>query len=658
MRRRSIRRSQLIAPFGPGAMVVMRDGTSLIGAGLDHWYEAEDPGSRECDPTEFHFGEWRLERELGVAYFGLPPDFRPRRWDAGPRTTPNTELTVPFLRFPQWHVCPHCRRLERAPLVLREFPPCPSCAIRPERQGRRPPAMVQVRFIALCEYGHVQDFPWREWVHSSAHPTCLAPMYLIATGGASLAATRVECDCGEKRTLEQITDADQPVSGTGGDGSSGPSSSYLTRNLAAGAEYRCEGRYPWLGEEAGRGCDRALRGALRGATNVYFAVIRSAIYLPRGSSDVDAELVGVLENPPLSGLIGLLRGLGQPVEPGILRRQHGPLLSGFSDAQVAAAITFLSSPASVPEVPRGVADDEETAFRRAEYSVLRTAREEDQLLTAPQRLADYARDAAEGLAGITLVPRLRETRALAGFTRVYPENDQTQAQRKALLWQTPPATPWLPAYVVFGEGIYIELDEERLREWETREEVQGRVAPLAERFHGVRQRRRLSARDVSPRLVLIHTLAHLMMNQLTFECGYGSASLRERLFASADRSAPMSGLLIYTAAGDAEGTMGGLVRMGKAGNLEPVIKRAIQNARWCSADPVCMELGNLGGQGPDSCNLAACHNCGLSPETSCEEFNRFLDRALVVGSVERPSLGFFPSTQIPAATSTQAATRE
>jgi hypothetical protein len=390
---------------------------------------------------------------------------------------------------------------------------------------------------------------------------------------------------------------------------------------------------------------------------VYFAIIRSAIYLPRGSSDVDADLIGVLENPPLSALIGLLRGLGQPVEPGLLRGQQGPLLRAFTDAQVAAAITLLSSSTLVPEVPRGVADDEETAFRRAEYSVLRTAREEDQLLTAPQRLADYARDAAAGLAGITLVPRLRETRALAGFTRVYPENDQTLAERKAMLWQTPPATPWLPAYKVFGEGIYLELDEERLRGWEGREEVRSRVVPLAERFHGVLQRRRLRERDVSPRLVLMHTLAHLLMNQLTFDCGYSSASLRERLFASADRSAPMSGLLIYTAAGDAEGTMGGLVRMGKAGNLEPVIKRAIQNARWCSADPVCMELGNLGGQGPDSCNLAACHNCALSPETSCEEFNRFLDRALVVGSLERPSLGFFPSAQISAAFSTPAGSR-
>jgi hypothetical protein len=103
----------------------------------------------------------------------------------------------------------------------------------------------------------------------------------------------------------------------------------------------------------------------------------------------------------------------------------------------------------------------------------------------------------------------------------------------------------------------------------------------------------------------------------------------------------MAGVLIYTAAGDAEGTMGGLVRMGKPGYLEPAILAALSSALWCSADPVCMEIGTQSGQGPDSCNLAACHNCCLVPETACEEFNRFLDRAVIVGSLGNREMGFF-----------------
>jgi len=161
------------------------------------------------------------------------------------------------------------------------------------------------------------------------------------------------------------------------------------------------------------------------------------------------------------------------------------------------------------------------------------------------------------------------------------------------------------------------------------------------RYNEAQEKRNAKARLISPRFILIHTFAHLLMNRLTFECGYSSAALRERLYVSNDENYPMAGLLIYTADGDAEGTMGGLVRMGKPGYLEPAILTAIEEARWCSADPVCMEMGKMHGQGPDSCNLAACHNCALVPETACEEFNRFLDRGLVIGDIDNSSLGYF-----------------
>ena len=141
-------------------------------------------------------------------------------------------------------------------------------------------------------------------------------------------------------------------------------------------------------------------------------------------------------------------------------------------------------------------------------------------------------------------------------------------------------------------------------------------------------------------MIMLHTFAHLMINELVFACGYSSASLRERLYVSRGDGRNMAGVLIYTAAGDSEGTMGGLVRMARTDRLRPVFASTLSDAHWCSTDPVCMEAG-AHGQGPDSCNLAACHGCALLPETSCEEFNRFLDRGLVVGTFDDPSLGFF-----------------
>ena len=166
-----------------------------------------------------------------------------------------------------------------------------------------------------------------------------------------------------------------------------------------------------------------------------------------------------------------------------------------------------------------------------------------------------------------------------------------------------------------------------------------RIASLARNYNLMRASRGQPQRNIAAKFILLHTLAHVLINQLSFDCGYGSASLRERLYCNfADPKNPMQGLLIYTASGDSEGTMGGLVRQGKPGRLEPTIRRAIQHAAWCSSDPVCIETT---GQGADNANLAACHGCALLPETSCEEGNRVLDRALLIGIPDRPELGFF-----------------
>ncbi len=647
MPRRPIRRAQLIAPFGPGAMVVAPDGTSMIAAGLDYWYP-EGSSEQRVDLTEFELGEWRLQRELQVDLFRLPPDYRrPEPW----RDRTNTNLKIPFLRFPQWHVCPRCQRLEWFPLVRIATPRCPACQAKEvgkKGKARRVPFMVQVRFIALCERGHIQDFPWREWAHRTATPTCTKPMRLLALGGAGLSATRVSCECEASRSLEGITQADPRAQGTqrsGGDGRE-PSST-LSRELAPdGAEYRCPGMRPWLGDNTGEGCGAPLRGSLRGATNVHYSVTRSAIYLPRGQDVVPDGLMEVLEMPRVSEFIAIITGSGGTVTPTQIKRQYGELVSDYSDEQIAAGIKVVTDTStaatSAAAMDRPADEDPETTFRRDEYAALQLAQREDQLRTTPVPLSRYADWIRPALARVTLVEKLRETRALTGFTRVYPDDGRSLDERKAMLWRSSRApNGWLPAYVVHGEGIYLGLAEEEVREWEGREDVSQRLDGLNSRYRRVQAERGLSQRVVSPRFVLLHTLAHLLMNQLTFECGYSSASLRERLYVSPYVPAPMAGVLIYTAAGDSEGTMGGLVRMGKPDYLEPIIRRALDNARWCSADPVCMEVGDAGGQGPDSCNLAACHNCALVPETSCEQFNRFLDRGLLVGTLEDQSLGFF-----------------
>ena len=415
--------------------------------------------------------------------------------------------------------------------------------------------------------------------------------------------------------------------------------------------YLCKGRRPWLGTEKNSECGSPLRGSLRSASNLYYADVKTAIYLPRGNSSAPSELVALLEEPPLSSLVNLLSSTGLVVTPEMLRNQQAQLLQRFSDTAIKAAIQIVlsrSAPSSDLPGAKVMSDDQEMAFRREEFNVLRQAREEELLIIRASDLGNYGPSFNQYFSRVMLVSKLRETRALAGFTRVFPENDSLPLEeRKAMLrLSSSPENNWLPAYVVYGEGIFLELNEQWLQQWEQQENVIQRVAPLVRRYEQLEQNNKVRKKPLGPRYILLHTLSHLVMNRMTFECGYSSAALRERLYVSSDLEAPMAGLLIYTAAGDSEGTMGGLVRMGQPGNLENVVRQALVDAQWCSTDPVCMEIGMRGGQGPESCNLAACHNCSLVPETACEEFNRFLDRAVLVGKVDDRKLGYFQEGEL------------
>jgi hypothetical protein len=243
-----------------------------------------------------------------------------------------------------------------------------------------------------------------------------------------------------------------------------------------------------------------------------------------------------------------------------------------------------------------------------------------------------------GFSSISLIHKLRETRAFVGFSRWLPDDGKSLDEKKDFI-KLGRSITWLPAVVVKGEGVFFEFSEKRLKEWVSKKEVIDRTKFLSQNYNQPRQLKGQKLRDIKPEFVLIHTFAHLVINQFSYECGYGSSSLRERIYCNNEsQNMTMNGVLIYTASGDSEGSLGGLVRQGKPGNLESIVYNAIENARWCSSDPICIDSH---GQGPNSCNLAACHNCALLPETCCEESNMLLDRAMLIGTLDNSDIGYF-----------------
>jgi hypothetical protein len=643
----TIRRAQLVSPFGVGAMSILVDGTSVITAGLDHWYTVDDLTLLELN--EYRAQDWRLEQRLKVREFRLPPDYRIRRRGNDPR---NTNLRVPVLRFPRWSFCMYCKRLELSPLSMAQPVECPDPKHKQGADGnkRKPPRMSQVPFVAICARGHLDDFPFREWVHRRHNPGCNGKLRLESRGGGGLEGQVVVCDpegnpkgCGKGRSLEGIMNShwDNHVEHT-----------YLTDQLVAKDQpFYCKGARPWLAETSGS-CGEPIRGALRGAGNVYFPKVESSIYLPRQVGTVSAALHDLLNRADVRPILRMLHRLeGANVTAEQIRADlphdlfrpitDDELLAGYRDMFGIGGVQTGESADGAEGDGEGVESLTSTdVWRHPEFQLLRETPTDDLLTVTdspmPPGLAVF-------LDRVRRIETLTETRALRGFTRVR-DDDLKLSVGKALLRRRMLSLEhdWLPAYVVKGEGIYLELDPARLRAWEQRPEVLARAQKITDHYGDVARLRGIEPRTISPRFVLIHTFAHLLINELVFACGYSSASLRERLYVSETPGRTMAGLLIYTAAGDSEGTMGGLVRMAKPENLWPVMANAISDARWCSTDPVCMDAGEKG-QGPDSCSLAACHGCALLPETSCEEFNRFLDRGLVIGTFDERNLGFFAS---------------
>lgn len=637
---KQIRVGQLIAPFGPGSLYTDRRGIPHVVCGLDYWFMKPDPshGMVPCeDRSEFEKFEPRLSALLGVDRFFSPPDYRAVRRNAPP--PPNAALPVPAQRFPTWY-------RHTATGEMRKFS-LDTAKLDNPSGGRWQP----VRFVSVCAGGHLNEFPWKEWIGC----TCAGNtgLRIIDRGGADLGSIRVECqNCP-----------------SGSDGRRGRSLSGTTVKPVPGeksafeeAGISCPGERPWLGAGAEEcGCRHPLVGALINQTNLYFPRTVAALRLPdviRQDNDVaqvrneiaqDASACAIAmtqwkmamdddERADIADSFGRKlrrRGVDVPEET-ILQALHSLFEPGYA----------AGSNHARPSVP----EPELLSFRREEFNIIRN--EVNDALHVPDlRVIPTAvpPELSGVLSRVNLVERLRETRAFYGFSRLEPDpagSDMPDAATRQL-FRNPPAEPherWLPAVEVFGEGIYLELSEESIANWQ-QEHAEWLARRLDDTF--VMRMQALpqalapggaAAREWASRFLLVHTLAHILINQLVFECGYSTAALRERLYISSDSAAPMAGMLIYTAAGDSEGTMGGLVRLGRPDRLGAIILRALARASWCSADPVCSE--NLGGQGSKLANLAACHSCTLLPETACETINHGLDRAMVVGTPDDRGPGF------------------
>jgi hypothetical protein len=247
----------------------------------------------------------------------------------------------------------------------------------------------------------------------------------------------------------------------------------------------------------------------------------------------------------------------------------------------------------------------------------------------------------QGIERVVLVQRLREVSALVGFTRFEPMGPDTEGEFDIQVHRADLDTEvtWVPAAENLGEGIFIQFDRAAVDDWVVKEAVQTRDIQLQNGFSRWSQEAGGSRRSYAgARYIMLHTFAHILMTRIALDCGYPASSIRERVYCFPDFG---YGVLLYTGSSDAEGTLGGLIEVGK--RIAKTIGRALTESALCSNDPICAQHDPHNENEHNFLLGAACHGCVLVAETSCEQQNDFLDRGLVGPTVWTHGAGFFTS---------------
>lgn len=607
-----VRPSQVIHTFGIGALVDLPNFSALV-MGTPYW---ERPSARHVISEPRLLAVVRNHLGEQVKQLATPPI--PEDVDGDNPLNPDSLKGVPVTAFPHWVKCTACdliARLDHGVFALKADP------YRADRtrfvhtncnKGRgRAPSVIPVRFIRACPNGHLDDFPWRKFV-CRANSDCKSELRLYEFGVSAQADDiTVKChSCGEsQRMTDAFSDAGKTLIS------------------------KCSGRHPHLDQESS--CEEEAKPMLAGASNLWFPVSLSALSIPSDSGELSQLLE---EHWPLLELAVSIEVLTAFRAAGNL-----DMFAKWKDEELWSAIEAMRESAENQEKidSRQLKEEEWEVFSNPDPSL--NGRNFKLLVTPPPKGYE------ELIEKVVRVERLRVVQAQIGFTRILSPGDYADVseipdvRRVAISREQP---DWVPASEVRGEGLFIQFKESEIREWENGkdlEKAEGRFFDAHKAFRRARSIDDVEAGYPGIRFVMIHSLAHALLRQLSIECGYSAASLQERIYsrgsASSDAGEPMAGLLLFTAAADSEGTLGGLVSLGEPQELGRHLDQALEAMRLCASDPLCAE--HLPGGEAATLHAAACHACGFASETSCEVGNKYLDRSTLISTVAGESVPFF-----------------
>ena len=642
----SARPSSLLYTYGPGAIMDL-PGFAVMPAGLDDWdriWKRRDSIPLIVEPRLLRV----VRMHLGEQVDSLRPfPWQPKR---GAFSDDGLDLGIPARVFPQWFRCTGCDFLGPLPRFnytnthpyrpdLAQFTHrnCPGRRgnAGKSKRGKESPA-VPAQHLLTCTNGHLDEFPYDLWVHRGGScPEAPLPDLKMrdANVGKSIGSNIICGSCGATRGMVEA----QGV----------PGREKLPK--------KCRGRHPHL-NAYDQNCGARPALIMMGASNLWFGATQSIIVMPR-TDDEKTELLA----DRLRAELGLdqLKQFGVQID--VVRALAGAKgidVVGVGDDALAAAVSEALAP---PE------SDEERTERQKSWDPIELLIPEWRYLQKPALFPQQKNDSGlmvtEMQRGAKLHPRIdrviavnkmKKVNALLGFTRL-DALDRINDIASRLVKLTRDGRPhWVPATEDRGEGIFVQLDLSQVEQWESH--IYDTALWEAHRAANARNfANRLSAtaaqsrvdpdvRLPPPRYWLLHTLSHILIREMAMSCGYGAASLTERIYGW--RTTPKwegsAGLLICTTASDSDGTLGGLVALSQPDTFQDLVSKALRRAGRCSSDPVCAMRTPADPE--DFLHGAACHCCSFASETSCEKANRYLDRRFLLTlptSGGTPVEGFF-----------------
>lgn len=560
-----LRPNQVISTFGPGAIVdAVKDSVTVLD--INYW---KDRGIKISDS--------RLASYLNVDGFYMPKT--------------QGDKDIPVVSFPYMHVCSKCGRIFdirenfNEDRYLQYGATCPDCGWQ----------AYPSRFISICKDGHMDDFPWRWWVHNG-NANCRGILKITSSGNSSsLGDMWVSCSCGARRSMQGAMEKKNFTGCT------------------------CSGHHPFRPHSRNQKCTNDISPSQRGASNVYFAVNRSAISIPPWINPlynlIDEHLRDIELAENLIGSDGITK---------IYQMYFAKYPRNEFDDALKRRRENISEFKEIKKMEYEAITHHDDPLYQSKQSHFKA--EEDPLSVPMQKY--FSR--------IIRITRLREVRVLLGFTRLDAADPDAEVDNQAnIVYLTKGSTDrWLPASEINGEGIFIEFNKETLDKWLNIPEVQ-RMSKLYEENYKIFCEKKgwkiTTLRDAS--YVLMHTLSHLLIKQMSMSSGYSSAAIRERIYFGDS----MNAILLYTGSADKEGSLGGLVELGTEAKIIDMLRDAFQEALLCTNDPECMN--NI--PNDDSSNGAACHSCCMISETACENGNRMLDRGFIIPVGDRDNQAYF-----------------